>query len=66
MTKRVRFDQDFDWRPDARHVVAYKAGTECDVLEACAKAAVAAGKAVIVADRATALPKPVVSNRKSR
>jgi len=64
VSKVFHFTRDFDWKVDARHVVAYKAGRTRNVLEACAIAAKAAGAGRIVADRATALPKPVVKKRK--
>ncbi|UXT99916.1 hypothetical protein [Agrobacterium tumefaciens] len=42
---RVRFTQDFDYRPAPSVTIAYKAEWEGTVKRECAKAAVAAGKA---------------------
>ncbi|WP_309086461.1 hypothetical protein [Chelativorans sp.] len=43
---RVRFKEDFDYRPNRLTTVAYKAGMELTVRRECADAAVAAGKAI--------------------
>jgi len=42
----VKFTADFDWKPTRQTTVAYRAGDEKLVTTPCAKAAVAAGKAV--------------------
>ena len=46
---RVRFVTDFDWRPRAGVVVAYRAGMNMAVTRACAAAAIEAGAAVAAA-----------------
>jgi hypothetical protein len=43
---RVRFTEDFDYKPKSQVTIAYKAGTEKTVRRECADAAIAAGKAV--------------------
>lgn len=45
---KVRFLQDFDWRPAPGVILAYRAGCEMTVTRRCAERAVAAGKAVKV------------------
>lgn len=42
---RVRFSEDFDWKPTKRVTIAYLAGSEELVTTPCAAAAIAAGKA---------------------
>lgn len=42
---RVRFRQDFDYRPTPQVTIAYKEGWEGTVKRECAEQAVAAGKA---------------------
>ncbi len=42
---RVRFKQDFDYRPTQQITIAYKDGWEGTVKRECADEAVAAGKA---------------------
>lgn len=44
----VRFCAPMDWKPKPQVTIAYKAGATELVTTACAKAAVAAGKAVRV------------------
>ncbi|MVA73598.1 hypothetical protein GOZ81_21375 [Agrobacterium vitis] len=48
---RVRFLEDFDFKPIRATTIAYQAGMEVTVLKRCGERAVAAGKAV-------ELPKP--------
>ncbi|MUO77913.1 hypothetical protein GOZ78_03240 [Agrobacterium vitis] len=48
---RVRFLEDFDFKPTRATTIAYQAGMEVTVLKRCGEQAVAAGKAV-------ELPKP--------
>ncbi|MGV2107536.1 hypothetical protein ACQZ4X_15875 [Agrobacterium vitis] len=48
---RVRFLEDFDFKPVRATTIAYRAGMEVTVLKRCGERAVAAGKAV-------ELPKP--------
>lgn len=43
---RVRFTDDFDYKPTPTSTIAYKAGMELTVRRECADQAVAAGKAV--------------------
>lgn len=45
----VRFVRDFDWWPQPRVTIAYKAGSVVLVTRRCAERAVAAGRAVRVA-----------------
>lgn len=56
---RVRFTQNFDYRPTRRRIVCYRAGGEYTVRRACADQAVALGKAVEIAapPRPAALPR---------
>ncbi|UXS49279.1 hypothetical protein [Agrobacterium tumefaciens] len=42
---RVRFTQDFDYKPTPQVTIAYEAGWEGTVKRECADQAVAAGKA---------------------
>lgn len=42
---RVRFKQDYDYKPTPQSTIAYKAGWEGTVRRECAEEAVAAGKA---------------------
>ncbi|NSL22019.1 hypothetical protein [Agrobacterium tumefaciens] len=42
---RVRFKQDYDYKPTIQSTIAYKAGWEGTVRRECAEEAVAAGKA---------------------
>lgn len=42
---RVRFSEDWEWRPSAGVIVAYRAGSELSVTRACAAAAERAGVA---------------------
>ncbi len=48
---RVRFIEDFDYKPTRSTTVAYKSGMECMVKRDCALRAVAAGKAVEITRR---------------
>ncbi|KAB0538471.1 hypothetical protein HNQ68_002297 [Pseudochrobactrum saccharolyticum] len=43
---RVRFTEDYDYKPTKQTTVAYKAGIEMTVKQECADRAIAAGKAV--------------------
>jgi hypothetical protein len=43
---RVRFTEDFDYRPARNVTIAYRAGTERTVKRQCADLAIGAGKAV--------------------
>jgi hypothetical protein len=43
---RVRFIEDFDYRPTPRVVIAYKAGMELTVKRDCCTQASAKGKAI--------------------
>lgn len=43
---RVRFTDNFDYKPTPRSTIGYKAGMELTVKRECADQAVAAGKAV--------------------
>lgn len=43
---RVRFTQDFDFKPTRQSTIGYKAGMEETVKRACGEQAIAAGKAV--------------------
>lgn len=43
---RIRFTEDFDYKPTAQITVAYLAGMEMTVRRECAEQAIAAGKAV--------------------
>lgn len=45
---RVRFTDDYDYKPTVQSTIAYKAGMEMTVRQECAAAAVAAGKAVLL------------------
>lgn len=45
---RVRFIEDFDYKPKSQITIGYKADTEMTVRRECADAAIAAGKAVEV------------------
>lgn len=45
---RVRFKDDFDYRPTGGKTIEYKAGMELTVRRECADEAIAAGKAVEV------------------
>lgn len=42
---RVRFTQDFDYKPTSQTTIGYKAGMEQTVKRECAEQAIAAGKA---------------------
>ncbi|WP_312619047.1 hypothetical protein [Agrobacterium pusense] len=42
---RIRFKQDFDYKPTPQTTVAYEAGWEGAVKRECAEEAIAAGKA---------------------
>jgi hypothetical protein len=46
---RVRFNEDFDYKPTPQVTVGYLAGMELTVRRECAEQAVAAGKAERVA-----------------
>ncbi|KSV72940.1 hypothetical protein N182_28865 [Sinorhizobium sp. GL2] len=48
---RVRFIQDFDYKPTPQSTVGYKAGMEETVKRECGEQAIAAGKAVRVSAR---------------
>jgi hypothetical protein len=48
MPVRVRFKENFDYKPTRQSTVAYKAGMELTVKRECAEQAIAAGKAVEV------------------
>jgi len=43
---RVRFTEDYDYKPTAQTTVGYEAGMELTVKQDCADKAVKAGKAV--------------------
>lgn len=43
---RVRFTDDYDYKPTAQSTIAYKKGMELTVRQECADKAMAAGKAV--------------------
>ena len=45
---RLKFKKDFDFKPSSQSTVAYKAGWEGPVTQACAEAAVKAGAAELV------------------
>ncbi|MET3925941.1 hypothetical protein [Devosia sp. 2618] len=45
---RLKFKKDFDFKPSSQSTVAYKAGWEGPVTQACADAAVKAGAAELV------------------
>ena len=45
---RVKFTEDFDYKPTRQSTVAYKAGMELTVKQECADLAVAAGKAQLL------------------
>jgi hypothetical protein len=45
---RVKFTEDFDYKPKSQATIAYLAGMEMTVRRECADAAIAAGKAVEV------------------
>lgn len=45
---RVRFSQDFDYRPTGGKTIEYKAGMELTVRRECADEAISRGKAVEV------------------
>lgn len=42
---RLKFKRDFDFKPSSQATIAYKAGWEGPVTQACAEAAVGAGAA---------------------
>jgi hypothetical protein len=42
---RVRFIEDFDYKPTSQSTIAYKAGMEETVRRECGEQAIAAGKA---------------------
>ena len=42
---RIRFKQDFDYKPTSQTTTGYKAGWEGTVKRECAEQAIAAGKA---------------------
>lgn len=50
---KLRFIRDFDWRPRAGVIVAYRAGMEMSVTRAAAAKAVAVGAAVKTGQRPT-------------
>jgi len=50
---RVRFTDDFDYKPTRQVTIAYRAGMELTVKRDCAEKAVAAGKAVDVTGKPT-------------
>jgi hypothetical protein len=64
---RIRFTADFDFKVNPRVIRAYKALRKYLVSQACADAAIAAGKAELV-DRSVALPKssPTSVRRRAR
>jgi hypothetical protein len=45
---RVRFTEDFDYKPKTQVTIGYRAGMDMTVRRECADAAIAAGKAVEV------------------
>jgi len=49
---RVRFTEDFSYKPVRRITIDYKAGQEVSVKRDCADAAIAAGKAIEIKARA--------------
>jgi len=53
---RVRFSEDFDWKPTRRVTIAYRVGTEEMVTTPCAAAAIAAGKASKITRKREAKP----------
>lgn len=52
---RVRFLEDFDFKPVRATTIAYRAGMEMTVRKCCGEQAVAAGKAVELAKPARAI-----------
>lgn len=48
---RVRFTDDFDYRPISRVTIAYRKGTEMTVKRECADKAIKSGKAVAISNR---------------
>lgn len=45
---RVKFTEDFDYKPKSQVTIGYTAGMEMTVRRECAEAAIAAGKGVEV------------------
>ncbi|MBX8785277.1 hypothetical protein HBA94_16040 [Ochrobactrum sp. GRS2] len=54
---RVRFTEDFDYKPTKQTTVAYRAGMEITVKQDCADRAVALGMAVLL-DQSKSVAKP--------
>ncbi len=50
---RVRFIEDFYFKPSPQITIAYKAGMERPVAQACAELAIALGRAVMIEDGVT-------------
>lgn len=48
---RIRFTDDYDYKPVRACTIGYEAGWEGTVKKDCAKKAVAAGKAVLIGGR---------------
>jgi hypothetical protein len=48
---RVRFTQNFDWKPTPGSTIAYRAGMEMPVTRRCAAQAVAKGRAELIGRR---------------
>jgi hypothetical protein len=54
---RVKFTQDFDYKPTMQQTIGYKAGMEDTVKRECGEAAIAAGKAEEVKEHIRPAPK---------
>lgn len=50
---RVKFKENFRWKPTNSVVIPYKAGDELTVTRACGEAAIAQGKATLVVKEKT-------------